>query len=223
MTKGSVDLSQPRFASPICTIGEVARLVDMPVTTVQSWAGQRTSRPQLITKIRAERRGWPSVPLVGLAEAATLRGMLALLPRPEVMAAAAWIQDHYEQPHPLANKRLVTDGVYAFVEEHHDQLYRLVGGQIAIRDSIEAHLRPIDFADDYYPLAFHVGMLPGVVIDPLFNAGRMCFARNKVPLFAVTGSLLAGATSEEIISEYRLELDEVHLVERELPWLASAA
>lgn len=223
MAGGKVDFEGARFTAAICTVADVARLADMPVTTVQSWAGQRRSRPQLITRISPERRGWPSVPLVGLAEAASLRGMLDFLPRREVMDAAEWIVEQYKEAHPLANKRLVTDGFRAYVEEHNSDLYTVQGGQRAIRSSIEEHLRPIEFADDYYPVAFRVQTLPGVVIDPRFNAGRMSFQRNRVPLYAVAGSLKAGATVEECVTDYHLTVDEVRLVEQQLEWLGTAA
>ena len=84
-----VDYGEPRFVTPICTVHDVATLVGMPLDTVKAWAGQRTSRRQMITRLPQRHRGWPSVPLVGLAEAHTLRTLRELLPKTEVDAAAA--------------------------------------------------------------------------------------------------------------------------------------
>lgn len=212
-----------RFTAPICTVRDVAELVGMPLATVQSWAGQRYSRPQMITHFRPERRGWPSIPLVGLAEAATLRSLLEVLPRREVWAAADWIRQRFDSPHALANQRLVTDGAYAYVEEHPALIYRVATNQQVIRTAIEEYLRPIRFGEDFYPEAFRVTRLPGVEIDPRYNAGRMAFERNRVPVFAVAGSLRAGETVAEVVEEYRLTMAEVRAVEEQLDWLDEAA
>ena len=219
----AIDFMDARFTAPICTVRDVAELVGMPLTTVQSWAGQRHSRPQLITRIPPERRGWPSIPLVGLAEAATLRGLLGILPRKEVWAAADWIRQRFDTPHALANEKLVTDGAYAYVEEHPNSIYRVATNQHVIRSTVEEYLRPVRFAEDFYPEAFRVNQLPGVEINPHFNAGRMAFERNRVPVFAVAGSLRAGETVAEVIEEYQLTRAEVRAVERQLDWLDEAA
>lgn len=219
-----VEFDEPRFTSPILTVPDVQRLVGMSLPTVQNWAGQRTSRPKLITTVPNDRRGWPTIPLVGLAEAATLWGMLQLgLPHDEVRAAAAYIFERYDAPHPLAHRHLVTDGFYAYVEEHNGELYRALTKQHAMRQVLDRWLRPLEFQVDDYPVAFRVAQVPGVVIDPRFNAGRMHFERNRRPLFAVAGSLRAGESIEEVAAGYGLTLDEVRAVADELDWLEVAA
>lgn len=220
----AVDFDEARFRSPICTVRDVADLVGMPAATVQNWAGQRARRPQLIAHSKPATRGWPSIPLVGLVEAATLRGMRSHLPAREVWEAARWIEEHLDSPHPLAHERLVTDGFKAYVDELGGNLYHLRTNQQVIRESIEEQLRPVVFADDHYPLQFQVLRLgPGVVIDPRFNAGRMYFARNGTPLFAVLGALAAGEEAAEVADAYRLTRDEVAIVERHRDWLEQAA
>lgn len=219
----SVDFSEARFTSPICTVREAAELVGMPVATLQSWAGQRRSRPQVVAHIQPHRRGWPSVPLVGVVEAATLRALALNLKPSEIAAVATWMREQYSDPHPFANRRLMSDGAFAYVEEDSELLYRVRTSQHVIRESIATQLRPVEFADDNYPLAFRVDRLPGVLIDPRFNAGRMAFARNRVPVFAVVGSLQAGEPADEVADSYRLTRDEVAQVEQHLEWLATAA
>jgi uncharacterized protein (DUF433 family) len=222
-----VDFSEPRFTRPICTVADVAQLVEMPIDTVKAWAGQRTSRKQLITRHSQGHRGWPSIPLVGLAEASVLRALKQVLPASEVAAAARWIRDAYETPHALANRRLVTDGAYAYIREHmdsSDSLYRVSTNQRVIVEAVEAHLRPLVFAgDDDYPYAFKVQRLPGVEIDPRFNAGRMAFARNRIPVFAVAGMLEAGEDPHLVALEYGLTAAEVEAIGGELDWVVEAA
>jgi uncharacterized protein (DUF433 family) len=217
-----VDFGEPRFVTPICTVQDVATLVGMPLDTVKAWAGQRRSRRQMITRLPQAHRGWPSIPLVGLAEAHILRTLRDLLPPSEVDAAAMWIRDRYQDPHALANKRLVTDGAYAYVQEGPNELYRVRTQQHAFVEILEAHLKPLIFERDDYPVAFAV-RIPGAVIDPRFNTGRMTFERNRVPVFAVVGSLRGGDSVDEVMQQFGLTLQEVAAVDEHLEWAATAA
>lgn len=217
-----VDYTEPRFVTPICTVRDVAHLVGMPLDTVKAWAGQRRSRPRMFTRRPQQHRGWPSVPLVGLAEANTLRTLREMLAPTEVEAAAEWIRRHREAPFALANKRLVTDGVYAYVRENPSDLYRVKTRQQAFVEVLEEHLRPLVFEADDYPVAYRV-RIPGVIIDPRFNAGRMTFFRNKVPVFAVVGSLAGGDSVQEVMEQYGLSAQEVAAVREHREWAAKAA
>ena len=113
----------------------------------------------------------------------------------------------YNDPHALANRRLVTDGAYAYVQEGPRDLYRVRTQQHAFVEVLEEHLRPLVFERDDYPVAFAV-RIPGVVIDPRFNAGRMTFVRNRVPVFAVVGSLRGGDSVDEVMQQYGLTVQE---------------
>ncbi|WP_152185607.1 DUF433 domain-containing protein [Segeticoccus rhizosphaerae] len=223
-TLTAVDFTEPRFTTPILTVKDIATLVDMPIDTAQAWAGQRRDRPQLFTRFPQDRRGWPSVPLIGLAEASSLRALKSFLPPSEVAVAARYIKDHADRPHALASQRLVTDGATAYVEEYHgESVTRLRDQQTTIVEVFRDHLRPLVFLEDEFPIAYKVPQLPGVEINPNFNAGRMSFRRNRVPVFAVAGSLLGGDSRDEVEEQYRLTADEVLSVERQLDWLTQAA
>lgn len=122
----------------------------------------------------------------------------------------------------MANRRLVTDGAFAYVRENPSELYRVKTKQHAFVEVLEDHLRPLIFEDDDYPVAYEV-RIPGVVIDPRFNAGRMTFVRNRVPVFAVLGSLRGGDSVDEVMQQYGLTLQEVTAVDEHLEWAAKAA
>lgn len=222
-TMTDVDFSEPRFTSPILTIRNVSDLVGMPVDTVQAWAGQRHDRTPEFQTIRNRKRGWPIVPLVGLAEATSLRALRQALPASEVRAAAAFIREQRGGRYPLANRRLVTDGATAFVQEHGGRVTRIRDMQETITEAFAEHLRPLVFVHDEYPVAYQVEQIPGVLIDPRFNAGRMHFERNRVPVFAVADMLRAGELSVVVAHEFGLDGEEVASVERELDWLEKVA
>ncbi|MBK6441448.1 MAG: DUF433 domain-containing protein [Candidatus Phosphoribacter baldrii] len=217
-----VDYAEPRFVTPICTVQDVADLVGMPLDTVKAWAGQRSSRRQMFTRTPQDHRGWPSVPLVGLVEANTLRTLREMLAPSEVEAAALWIRQRFDAPFALANKRLVTDGAYAYVKENPSELYRVKTSQHAFVEVLEDHLKPLIFEADDYPVAFEV-RIPGVAIDPRFNAGRMTYIRNRVPVFAILGSLAGGDSVDEVMQQYGLTLQEVAAVDEHREWAATAA
>lgn len=222
-----VDFEGERFANPILTVPETALLVGMPVVTLQNWAGQRSSRPQMITRVPPLRRGWPSIPLVGLVEASVLRGLWKLgLPRHEIETVIAHLRDRENSPHPLATQRLVTDGHLAYVLEemgNETAAFHIATQQHVILEAVQGHLQRIEFADDGYPMAYHLENLPGVAIDPRFSGGRMAFTRTRTPLFAVAGSLLAGEERADVQEMYGLTAAEVGVVERNLEWLEEAA
>ena len=218
----TVDYTEPRFVTPICTVQNVADIVEMPLDTVKNWAGQRHSRRQMFTRTPQAHRGWPSVPLVGLVEANTLRTLREMLAPSEVEAAASWIRRRDNAPYALANRRLVTDGAYAYVQENPGELYRVKTQQYAFVEVLERHLRPLIFEQDDYPVAFEV-RIPGVVIDPRYNAGRMSFKRNRIHVFAVLGSLRGGDSVDEVMQQYGLTLQEVAAVDEHREWAAQAA
>ncbi|MGN6413746.1 DUF433 domain-containing protein [Flexivirga sp.] len=223
-----IDLAEPRFADPILTVREVASLVAMPVTTLQSWSGQRKSRPQVVTRLTNARRGWPTIPLVGLVESSVLRGLIGLgLPRREIRGVVDYLVSEYDSPHPFADQRLVTDGRLAYALQAVDGAvvtgHRVTTGQQVIVDAIKGHVRDINFADDHFAQSYTVRGLAGVTIDPRFNAGRMSFERTRTPLFAVADLLSAGETPREVANDFGLSAAEVEMVQANLAWLESAA
>lgn len=218
-----VNVEAPRFTLPILTVQDVAHLVGMPRDTAIAWAGQRKDRPQLFTRVEPYRRGWPSVPLIGLAEVASLRALKALLPAREVPVAARFITEQQKVEHPLAHRHLVTDGATVFLDERGD-ITRLRDGQGTIAQTFRDFLAPLVYeAGDDYPAAYDVPGMPGVQIHPLFNAGRMSFRHNRVPLFAVAALLAAGESPVTIRQEFGLGAEELQLVGDHMDWLEQAA
>jgi uncharacterized protein (DUF433 family) len=135
--------------------------------------------------------------------------------------AADFIRDAYNDEYAIASPRLFTDGTDAFVEDSHG-LVRIRDGQGAWREVLDEHLRPLIIGEDGFVEAFRVEQFGAseVTIDPRYNAGRMSFTRNRVPVFAVAGALTAGETADAVASDFGLEHAEVGDVIRLLDWLA---
>lgn len=219
-----MDESDVRVTAPIFTPLQLARLVDMPVSTVYSWTRPTGTRPALIHRVEAERRGWPTIPLLGAAEAAVLRPLrVAKMPMREIAAAVAFIREQHG-PFALGSPGLVHDGAVA-LRRGEGGLERLRDGQGVLPGLLQdADLRPFRLAPDGFVEALTVDLLPGTEIDPRFSSGRMRFTKTGVPVFAVAGLLAAGEPAEVVAREYGVELTLVRAVERADPaWVAEVA
>lgn len=215
-----------RFTSGICTPRQVAELVEMPPATLYSWANQRGKRPPVVHRVPVKVRGYASIPLAGLAEASTLRALRQMhLPMRKMVEAADWYRTQYDDDYALASPRIVTDGIDLFVEESGGELHRAGDGQRPFREIIEAYLRPIVMDPDGYARAYKVELAPGIEaeIDPRFNSGRISLRRNRMPLFAVLGSLQAGDPATVVAHEYDLSVQEVRVVGGHARWLEKVA
>lgn len=219
-----MDADDIRASTPICTTSGVATLIGMPTPTVYSWTRARGRRPALVHTITNDRRGWPTIPVVGLAEAHVIRALRSMdIRMSKITEVVNWLRNEANDPFALASPRLVTDGIDLYVQRDAD-LERAFDGQRPIKETIADHLREIDVWPDGYAGGYSPERLgPTIQIDARFSGGRMSFVRNRVPLFAVAGGLVAGDSAESVAADYDLTRDEIALVEQNLDWLKNAA
>jgi uncharacterized protein (DUF433 family) len=211
----------PRVASAIATRGEVASLVRVRPERLTSWAHPTGGRAPLVHTIRGGSRF--TVPLVGIAEAASLNALRQSgLSMQQARAAAEYIRAEHRDEYALASPRLLTDGTDAFIQDD-DGLVRLRDKQGAIREVIADHLRPLIIGPDGLVEAFRVEEFTTseVTVDPRYNAGRISFVRNRVPVFAVAGALTAGESNDVVATDFGLDHAEIEQVRSLLDWLAT--
>lgn len=207
-----------RVTDAILTPQGLAALENMSATTAYSWW-----RHGLVTR-QPSRRGWPSIPLLGLVEghvAWQLRQQH--LPTEDVRAVINLIRHSGASEFAALSRRLVTDGVYAYLKDH-DGLGRIVDQQLTMEVVVEQFLTQLLTDDDGFVYRYVVAQLPGVVIDPEFNAGRMMFEDRSIPVFAVMGMLDSGETPEVVADEFKLDPSLVTAVHNTDPsWLSLIA
>lgn len=202
-----------RASAPILTYPEVAVLAHMPEGTLRTWARGRGNRTAIVHTHKPFKRGFPSIPLVGLAEASSLRALRkGGMKMTEIARAADFIRRESGDNFALTNPRLVTDGATAFVQYDHG-LRRIRDGQEAFVDILRHHLEPLHLGPDGYVDQFIVDQDTGITIDPRFNSGRPAFARSRIPVFAVLGSLAGGDSPDEVADDYGITIEEVRSVE----------
>lgn len=216
--QSKISSNDERVSSPILTPAALAGLERMSDSTAYLWA-----RNGLVTS-HARPRGWPSIPLLGLAE-----GHLAWrlrrhhLEMEEVRAVLDLIRHRGASEFATLSTKLVTDGVYAYLKEN-DELGRVVDRQLAFESVVDDFLQQLITDDEGYVFRYQVLQLPDVVIDPDFNAGRMMFENSGVPVFAVAGMLQAGELPEVVASEYGVTLEQVEAVAAaDAAWLSKVA
>jgi uncharacterized protein (DUF433 family) len=216
-----------RFTEPLYTVAQVARLVGMPASTLSSWARgyehHFPSRPTVtqgpVVSAVDRRADGRSIPFVGLVEAMVVQAFRRTeLPLQRIRRALEVLADEGELAHPLASRRLYTDGaevLYDYARDTGDGQLRLLtvvsSGQRVFHEVIDSYLQRIHFDDDPWATEIVVPVTerpilrarPGVASgDPLFLSGG-------APLSAVLSRHRAGEAVESIADDYAVPVEDV--------------
>jgi hypothetical protein len=90
------DHEDPRALVPVCSPRLVSEIVGMPRSTVYDWMRPTATRPALVHSIRPVVRGFPSIPLFGLAEASVIRAMRQSgMKMTEIAAAVRYLRQRH--------------------------------------------------------------------------------------------------------------------------------
>lgn len=141
----------------------------------------------------------------------------------EVRAVLDLIRHSGQSQYATLSQRLVTDGVYAYLRAS-DGVGRVVDQQLAIEQVVEDFTTQLLVDDDGLVFRYQVDQMPGVVIDPSFNSGRMMFSDSSVPVFAVAGLLASGEPVQAVADEFGISAGAVEIVATADPdWLSAVA
>jgi uncharacterized protein (DUF433 family) len=222
---------------PLYTVAEAARIVDVPPSTLATWAKGYVRRPRgraevtgapVVTFVPPDRSGDPSIPFVGLAETLVLAAVRRSgVPMQRVRPALLTLQDELGLEHALASKKLYTDGaelLFDYGESRRDtpegrlvlNLVVVRSGQRVFVEVIEAYLRRIDYAPDGYPRLIHVPAYEhaDVVVDPMRAFGAPVFERGGARVEDVLGRFWAGESLDELSDEFGVPAEQLEDVVR---------
>ena len=226
-----------RFSVPLYTVGEAARIVDVPPSTLASWARGYVrhfpDRPDVIgrpviTCFPQRTRQEPSLPFVGLAEALVLAAARRSgVPMQRVRPALDELQRQMGTAHALASRRLYTDGAELLYD--YDEACRAAGSgrqptdlvvvrsnQRVFVDVLDRYLRRIEYGPDGYASVIHVPAYDHaeVVADPTRSFGAPIFERGAARVADVLDRFWAGETLSDLAGEFGVPADQLEDVVR---------
>ena len=226
-----------RFDLALYTVAEAARVVDVPYSTLASWAKGYVRRPAgrrpvigapIVTAVAAERPGEPTIPFVGLVEALVLAAVRRSgVPMQRIRPALDALQSEIGVEHALASRKLYTDGaelLYDYGESRRgttegDRALDLVvvcSGQRVFVEIIQSYLHRITYGDDGYATVISVPAyeLAEVVADPRRSFGAPIFERGGARVGDVLDRFWSGDSLQEAAAEFGVPVDELEDVVR---------
>ncbi len=213
-----------RFSSPLYTVAEAARYLDVPASTLATWAKgyyrRSAGRPDVtgapvLTTVRAVGRG-PVIPFVGLAEGLVLTAMRSAgVPLQRIRPALTRLDEELGLQHALASRRLYTDGaevLYDYAERGDDEnaaraareLVVVRSDQRVFNEVVDSYLRRLEFADDGYAQLIRLPAyeVADVLVDPSRGFGQPIFARGGARLEDALALFRAGEPLDVVADEY---------------------
>jgi uncharacterized protein (DUF433 family) len=219
-----------RFETPLYTVAEAARFLDVPVSTFTTWAHGYEAHPKgrpavkgepILTASRTPRRH-PEVPFVGLVE-----GMVAAAFRragvsmQHIRRSLTVLRDEIGVDHALASRQLYTDGAsilfdYATSERDQELLTVVVTGQRVFHDIIRDYLERITYASDGFAerLVLPLTDRPVVECNPQRGFGRPLFIHGGAPMDDVLDRFRAGEPLKDVAKDFDLRPEDVEDVIR---------
>lgn len=226
-----------RFQTPLYTVTEAARIVDVPASTLASWAKGYVRRfpdrsdvvgEPIITYTTPDGARRPSIPFVGLTEALVLAAIRRSgVPMQRIRPALQALAEQIGVEHALASERLYTDGaelLYDYAEAHRDaddaqvasHLVVVRSGQRVFTEAIQEYLQRIVYSEDGYARLIHVPVFrqAEVVVDPTRSFGSPIFERGGTRVDDVLQRFWAGDSLEELFLEFGVPQDQLEDVLR---------
>ena len=231
------DRDRLRFEVPLYTVTEAARIVDVPTSTLSTWAQgyirRFPNRPTvvgdpIITYLTPEGPRRPSIPFVGLTEATVLAAIRRSgVPMQRIRPALQALEAGLGIDHALASRKLYTDGaelLYDYAESTSDaenaraihQLIVVRSGQRVFTEVIQEYLRQIEYARDGYSRLIHVPVYQHaeVVVDPTRSFGAPIFERGGSRVDDVLQRFWADESLDELSAEYGVPVSQLEDVLR---------
>jgi uncharacterized protein (DUF433 family) len=197
--------SDPRTI-PIYTVGEVARHLRLPASTVRSWVRSRGGPTPFQRVIVPDDGEGSRLSFRNLVEIHVLSSLRQYdIPLPRVRESIAMMKIVSGTDHPLVDTQMYTDRVHVFAR-YLDGLITLTrGGQMALEPVIDRYLARIDRDEEgllrrLYPFVDDDERV--VAIDPRRKFGRPYLVEAGVETAAVASRYRAGESVEALAHDF---------------------
>ncbi|HET8781139.1 MAG TPA: DUF433 domain-containing protein [Pyrinomonadaceae bacterium] len=209
---------------PAYRVTDAASYLGIPVTTLRAWSSglsyaQRDGRRGYFKPVFSLPDSDQSLlSYFNLVEAFVLSSLRKkhLIKLSKIRTAIGSLRKRFNSMHPLAQHEFQTNGVDLFVEEYGQLINLGRGGQIAMRDILEAYLTRVEYdpsrrAAKLYPFIRLTGtdQPRNVVINPYVSFGKPVISGTGLPTRVVAERFKAGDSIPEIAADYGRKEEEI--------------
>lgn len=210
-----------RFDTPLYTVPEAARYLDVPASTLASWTRGRRGRsfdspggvePLLASSVH----GTPNISFVGLAEGMVLTALRRSgVPPQRIHRAVTLLGQDLGIHHALASQRLHSDGPEILhdhgLRDPGSDTARAVDDLVVVRNGrpmfttvVESYLSRITFDLDGYASSIRLPAyeVADVVVDPTRGFGQPIFSEGGARLDDALAMFRAGEPLEVVAAEF---------------------
>lgn len=212
-----------RLDRPLYSVAGAARLVGMKATTLDTWVNGYERRPRgqfvtgapFITTVPETRPRGPKIPFVGLVEATVVAAFRRTdVSLQHIRRSLRILQEQNVLDHPLARRRLFTDGaqlLYDYGDESTSELTVVHSQQVVFKPLILDYLRRIDFGDDGLASSLVVPVTRREIlrIRPQVESGDPLFINGGAPLRAVLSRYKAHEPIKDIAKDYGVPAEDI--------------
>jgi len=224
--------SDLRFRVPLYTLAEAAQALDVPPSTLNTWArgyvrrppGRRATKQGPVITATAGEGKRPVIPFIGLAEGLVVAAFRrAGVSMQHIRKAVRILEREIRIDHALASQRLYTDGARILFDaagrtrdRDVKHLVDVVSGQGIFAPVILEYLRRITYAPDGWAarLVLPITKRPVVEVDPERSFGQPIFISGAVRVEDVVDRWKAGETLAEVAADFGVPADDVEDVLR---------
>lgn len=127
----------------------------------------------------------------------------------KIRPAIDYLQREFGESHPLATMALEADEVDLFVRYAGEVLNISKGGQVAMKEAVEAHLHRVERDSHNNPLVLYpfvggdyTADRKPVMFNPEISFGRLVIVNSGIPTVEVAERFSAGETITELAHDY---------------------
>jgi uncharacterized protein (DUF433 family) len=198
---------------PTYEIAEAAHYLHLPVSTLGHWVRGHKKFKRVIDTPGNGSAGPIRLSFLNLVEAhmlATIRRKYGIRLQ-NIRPAIDYLQREFGEPHPLATMSLKVDEVNLFVERAGKLLNISRGGQVAMKQAVQEHLKRVKRDRDNNPLVLYpfVGgdytqKRKPVMFDPEISFGRLVIVKSGIPTTEIAERFGAGETIAALSKDFGL-------------------
>jgi uncharacterized protein (DUF433 family) len=208
---------------PAYGVAEAAHYLRLPPATLRAWAvglyyDSEVGRKFFKPLIHPAAQSPVVLSFINLIEAHVL-GAIRRKHRvnmPAVRRSVDFLKKELGSAHPLADHKFETDGVDLFISHYGQFISVSQGGQIAVRELLQAHLQRIERDNRGIPIRLYpftrMGALDepkNIVIDPFISFGRAVIAGTGVTTELVAERFKAGESAGDLASDYGCDREKI--------------